>query len=107
MVPEQTNYKVIAAGGVYVRESPVQSDANIVRVAEYGEVLQVIGHEEGWVRTAEGYVMDRSYIIEPISDDEEVVDKKKEKVKEEEPNTVDEAAETSEVSDEEKPESEE
>lgn len=106
MVPEQTNYKVIAAGGVYVREFPVQSDMNINRVAEYGEVLQVIGHEEGWVRTAEGYVMDRSYIIEPISDDEEVVDKKKEKV-EEEPNTVDEAVETSEASDEEKPESEE
>lgn len=106
MVPEQTNYKVIAAGGVYVRESPVQSDVNIIRVAEYGEVLQVIGHEEGWVQTAEGYVMDRSYIIEPISDEEEVVDKKKEKV-EEEPNTVDETVETSEASDEEKPESEE
>ena len=105
MVLEQTNYKVIAAGGVYVRESPVQSDVNIIRIAVYGEVLQVIGHEEGWVQTAEGYVMDRSYIIEPISDDE-VVDKKKEKV-EEEPNAVDEAAETSETSGEEKPESEE
>lgn len=104
MVPESTNYKVIASGGVYVRESPIQSDVNIVRVAAYGEVLQVIGHEEGWVQTTEGYVMDRDYIIEQISD-EEAADKKTKKVEEDEAAKEDE--ETTEAVAEEKAEPEE
>lgn len=65
MSTSKTTYKVVAPAGVYIRQTPQQSEDNVVRLADNGERLIVLEVGSEWVKTEEGYVMNRSYIIEP------------------------------------------
>lgn len=65
MATSKTTYKVVAPAGVYIRQTPQQSEDNVVRLADNGERLIVLEVGLDWVQTEEGYVMNRPYIIEP------------------------------------------
>lgn len=65
MAATKTTYKVVAPAGVFVRKHPEQTEENVVRLAEFGERLIVLEVGSEWVKTEDGYVMNRPYIIEP------------------------------------------
>lgn len=65
MAATKTTYKVVAPAGVFVRKHPEQTEDNVVRHADFGERLVVLEVGSEWVKTEDGYVMNRPYIIEP------------------------------------------
>ena len=64
MATSKTTYKVVAPAGVYIRQTPQQSEDNVVRLADNGERLIVLEVGSEWVKTEVCYVINSTYIID-------------------------------------------